>query len=152
MGDVATNTAASNLRLTFSTNGTATIPQNTALTSGTYLPAHYQQNESLPAPAPAGPYGSDLNSLVGASPNGDWKLFVRDDTFPDGGSISGGWILLLETGPVISPIGPQTTRENTSLVIPFKVSDSDTIATNLVVTAVVTGTQNPPNLVLASNL
>ena len=33
------------------------------------------------------------------NPTGDWKLYVLDDTFPDGGSIDPGWSLHLELKP-----------------------------------------------------
>src|SRR6185369_5908501 len=123
MSDAGGGTAASGLRLQFSGSAATAIPDDGALSNGTFRPANYTDategdEAALPSPAPAGPYSADLSALAGASPNGDWKLFVRDDTFPDGGAIEGGWILILQTAPIISSIGPQTTLEDTPISVP----------------------------------
>ena len=48
------------------------------------------------------PYGSTLNALNGANPNGKWNLFELDDGVFDSGVISNGWILALTTA---NPVG-----------------------------------------------
>lgn len=48
------------------------------------------------APAPAGPYGGNLNVYNGLNPNGTWNLYVYDDTAVDAGTIA-NWTLLIET-------------------------------------------------------
>src|SRR5207248_2781526 len=50
-------------------------------------------------PAPGGPYSTNLAAFNGLSPNGNWKLYVLDDTYPDGGTIDQGWALDLRTSP-----------------------------------------------------
>jgi uncharacterized repeat protein (TIGR01451 family) len=52
--------------------------------------------------APPPPYGTNLAALNGGNPNGDWYLFVQDDTPVDSGVISNGWILNLT---MASPVG-----------------------------------------------
>ncbi len=53
----------------------------------------------MPAPAPAGPYGSSLLTAFGAGVNGDWNLYVLDDTGADTGSIAGGWQIEVVPAP-----------------------------------------------------
>lgn len=75
--------------------------------SGTYKPSNYgptagctePADDTMPAPAPAGPYGSSLNSLLNDAPNGVYNLYVADDCAGDAGSIQGGWTVTLTTGP-----------------------------------------------------
>jgi subtilisin-like proprotein convertase family protein len=69
-------------------------PENAAFSSGVYRPTNYGNDDVLPAPAPPGPHGATLSSLLSGGVNGTWRLFVADD-FPgsDGGQISGGWNL-----------------------------------------------------------
>lgn len=50
--------------------------------------------ENLPAPAPQRPYLSrlaDLASAIGPNVNGNWALYVADDTSPYAGQFAGGW-------------------------------------------------------------
>jgi uncharacterized repeat protein (TIGR01451 family) len=51
---------------------------------------------------PQPPYGSTLNALNGANPNGTWDLYELDDGVFDSGVISNGWILALTTA---NPVG-----------------------------------------------
>jgi subtilisin-like proprotein convertase family protein len=48
-------------------------------------PVDYQPGENLPAPAPAGPYGTSLSVFDMVSPNGTWQLFINDDASADSG-------------------------------------------------------------------
>jgi len=85
--------AINNVDLTFSAAATSVITQNGIITSGTYLPTVYG-GVTLPSPAPAPPYSSDLNSLNGTDANGTWSLYLWD-SFNDaaGGNIGAGWEL-----------------------------------------------------------
>ena len=131
--------AVNNLRLTFSDGASGTVPFGAALSSGIFYPTNYAGSSlTFSNPAPAGPYTTTLNSsFAGVNPNGDWKLYVMDDTFPDGGAINGGWLLFLQTTPQLASIGPQTATENVPLGVPLTLSESNPNVDphNLVVTA-----------------
>ncbi len=60
-------------------------------------PTAFGDVEDLPAPAPAGPYGTSLSVFDGLG-GGDWRLFINDDSGSDTGWIN-GWSLDLETRP-----------------------------------------------------
>ncbi len=87
--------AINNVDLTFSSAAATQISLSGTITSGTYLPSVYG-NGSLPSPAPAAPYSTDLNSLSGTDANGTWNLYLWD-SFNDaaGGNIGAGWQLNL---------------------------------------------------------
>jgi subtilisin-like proprotein convertase family protein len=83
--------------IVFSVLGTATIPDNDSSTVPYdelifTLPSIFGSAPSFPAPAPAGPF---VNGLPPATTplNGDWDLFVIDQTPGDRGVIASGWAL-----------------------------------------------------------
>lgn len=155
MSDAGGSGSVTGLRLAFADDAPL-IPDNGPLSNGLFEPRNYTDGSegdeaALPSPAPAGPYDDDLSTLAGVNPNGQWRLYVRDDTFGLFGQITGGWILIIETGPTITQIGAQTTQEDVPAVIPFTVSDQDTAGSNLVVTASFSG-NSVTDLLVASNL
>jgi subtilisin-like proprotein convertase family protein len=89
----------SGVNLTFDDAASASLSDESQITSGTYKPTIGTSlsgciaPSSFPAPAPAGPYGVSLSVFNDTSPNGTWSLYVIDDTLEDTGSISGGWSL-----------------------------------------------------------
>jgi uncharacterized repeat protein (TIGR01451 family) len=95
--------SVSNLTLTFDDRVSSPLPPTAALVTGTYQPGGYG-TVVFPGPAPAGPYGSTLSALNWSNPNGDWKLYVYDDSPGDSGSISGGWSLNLTTVQAVNPV------------------------------------------------
>jgi subtilisin-like proprotein convertase family protein len=146
----------SGARLTFDDNAATQIPQSGTLASGTYRPGEYTPFLTLPAPALPPPalgasYSTNLSDFADLDPNGNWQLYVLDDTYPDGGSIDNGWILYLQTKPAISSISDQTTLENTAVSIPLALSDASNDPTNLTVSAATSG-DFPPGLVDPTNL
>lgn len=161
MSDAGGSSGVTGRRLTFTSDAGAAIPNEGPLPTGVFLPSNYtdpaEGADVFPSPAPGGPYSSDLGSLDGVDPNGQWRLFVRDDTFQLDGEITGGWALVFETGPRLTgvPTAPVTTPEDVPAVIRFTVADQDTPASNLVVTASVSGnsvtdlvTNGAPGLVI----
>lgn len=89
-----------NLTLTVDDAAASTFPGG-AFGSGTFQPTNINDGEgtdTFDSPAPAGPHGATLSLFNGTAPNGTWNLFVRDDFAPDGGSISGGWTISIQTG------------------------------------------------------
>jgi uncharacterized repeat protein (TIGR01451 family) len=53
------------------------------------------------SPPPA-PYGTTLSALTGSNPNGNWDLFVANDSPGDAGEITNGWSL---TFTLADPVG-----------------------------------------------
>ncbi len=113
MSDIGSASAANNVNLTFDDTGSISLGGITPVT-GTYRPTNGLNfdRDFFPNPAPLRPYYSDtqqfgsLADLNGFSPNGEWRLFVVDDTQVNTGSISGGWSLDITTTPfVLPPLG-----------------------------------------------
>ena len=86
------------LNLVFDDAASTVIPGTSTFGSGTYRPWNYgTYNDSLP-PGIGGTSVATLNALGDGNPNGEWKLYVYDDTSTaDSGSIS-SWTLVIETG------------------------------------------------------
>ena len=142
----------SDLTMTFDESATNVPSPSGPLTSGVFAPSDYTALDSFFAPAPAGPYSKTLNVFNGTNPKGVWSLYVQDNSAPDTGEISGGWVLnIATTEPQISSIAAQSTLENTALAVPFTVSSPATSASNLTVTAVSSG-DSPAGLVAPSGL
>lgn len=76
-------------------NGTNLINALVAVTS-----TNVSSITHLSAPLP--PYGTQMASLNGSNPNGNWYLFVQDDQVINYGLISNGWSVALTTA---NPIG-----------------------------------------------
>ena len=111
---------------------------------------------SFPSPAPDPSLYTNtpvaMSSFNGVSPNGTWSLYVYSYTNYanlTNGSIN-GWSLMMATvsPPDISGLTDQSTPVNTpTTAIPFQISDAQTPASNLVLTA----TSSDPTLVNATN-
>jgi hypothetical protein len=106
--------AASNVTITFDDEAASAYPCGSN-PGGTFQPADDPPNlpgrfcianpDPFPPPAPAGPYPVSLSVFDGSDPNGEWSLFIIDDTFAAGpGSLAAGWSLTLTT-----PNPPETT-------------------------------------------
>jgi len=137
MSDAGGSERLRNVRYTFDDRAAAGLPINPSspVPTGTYKPTNHQGVDDFPD-APAGAITATLDVFNGTSPNGTWSLYVVDDASPDGGNISGGWILsIFTTDPTISAIDDQITNENMPITVAFRVEDADTAATNLVVAA-----------------
>lgn len=102
MSDVGDGFAISGLTLTFDDSAASSLPNTTRVQSGTFRPTNYVGNgsgtsDSFPAPAPAAPFGSTLSIFNSTNPNGTWRLYIYDDTKNDGGSMSQGWEIRVDT-------------------------------------------------------
>ncbi|HEY2395488.1 MAG TPA: choice-of-anchor Q domain-containing protein [Rudaea sp.] len=104
MSDSGGGVPVSNLQLTFSATAAAPVPDNTAISDSAPLrPANYAaQDDSgitdiFPSPGPGtvDMDPADFDAFNGINPNGDWSLYVVDDSHIDSGSILGGWTLVL---------------------------------------------------------
>src|SRR5581483_6425760 len=152
MAHVGGGTSVNNLRLNFDDTGAALT--SGPLSSGTFAPTDLAGSLSFASPAPASGYVTNLAALKGVAPNGDWKLYVMDDSFPVGGSIS-GWMLTLQTGPAfdLTTLGPQRTPENVTKIVTFSLLDESSDLASLVVTPSTNGVVTPTNVLnLIANL
>jgi uncharacterized repeat protein (TIGR01451 family) len=97
MSDCGGTNVINSVVLTFDNAAASSLPNQGQIVSGTFKPTDFPPNETLPGPAPSGPYVADLSVFAGTNPNGTWQLFVYDSTFPFSGNIAGGWTLNLTT-------------------------------------------------------
>ncbi len=79
----------------------------------TFSPTDHQPGESLPAPAPPGPYTTSLSVLRGIDPNGLWKLYVADDGLNESGYLEDFGLVFDPTAP---PPEQDTIAPNTRVV------------------------------------
>jgi hypothetical protein len=93
MSDAGGSADVSGATLTFDDAAAGGVPDNGPVPSagGIFRPTDFLSGEILPAPAPAGPYGTALSAFSGVNPNGAWSLYVNDDALGDSGGINGGW-------------------------------------------------------------
>jgi subtilisin-like proprotein convertase family protein len=96
MSDVGSNHPVTNLDLLLDDETAVALPDDAALSSGTFRPAIFgigsDVNEIFPAPAPAHSNIVALSTFDGADPNGTWHLWVVDDSSSDIGDME-GWAL-----------------------------------------------------------
>src|SRR6185436_15542730 len=85
-----------NVSITFSDFAATPLPDQAQILPGTFKPAAFGIH-IWPAPAPAGPYATNLSVFNGTDPNGVWSLYINDDSSGDGGTLAGGWRLTLTT-------------------------------------------------------
>jgi len=60
-------------------------------------PSNFESNETMPGPAPAGPYHARMSAFDGMNPNGNWQLYIQDDASGDTGFITPSWDLTITT-------------------------------------------------------
>lgn len=155
-----------NATITLSDAAASLLPNSGSLTSGTFKPTDYGTDSNLPAPAPAGPYSdaatagsatftSVFGGLSGASVNGTWSIFIRDDTGSGGtgATIAGGWSLDITTAPAAQPT---TTTISSSLNPSFTnqavTFTSTTTSSVTVSTGVVNFVDTTTSVTLCSNV
>jgi subtilisin-like proprotein convertase family protein len=97
-----------NQNFVFDDAAAATLPAACAA-GGTFKPTA-NALAAMPAPAPAGPFGTTMAAFNGASANGTWKLYINDTQAVDGGWISATPTLTFTTTATIPPdtIPPDT--------------------------------------------
>ena len=130
MSDTGDLTATSAINLTFADAAATAVPTDTGsvIPSGTYKPTDFgspvTNNDVFPSPGPAAvtspaPTGTATlaTAFNGGSPNGNWSLYVIDDSLGGGNStISGGWTLNITTaGGVAATTTAVTSSLNPSL-------------------------------------
>ena len=120
MDGAGDNPDVTGVDLTFADSGAAQLPNLTGPTTGTWKPTAYYTGDSFPAPGPLTAYGHPgpaggnnatfASRFNGDAANGTWNLFVRDFSAGDGGSISDGWSITINTAiPTTTPTVTGTT-------------------------------------------
>ncbi len=134
MSDCGGGVARNGVTLNFDDAAAAALPDSTAIAAGSYKPTNFDTTtDNFPPPAPAGPFGSALAGFNGRNPNGNWSLYIQDDSAMDGGSVTQGWVLSLTTSNLtwvdgagnsadlgvttLVPAGPFVVGSNFSLTI-----------------------------------
>ncbi|MFN9560214.1 MAG: beta strand repeat-containing protein [Dolichospermum sp.] len=106
MSDVGGDTGLTNVTLTFDATATSSLPDFDGISSGTYRPTNFDFDfdsdgsddpDFFDFPAPEGPYNTDFSVFNDTEPNGEWRLYIVDDTRGDMGNVAGGWSLSIET-------------------------------------------------------
>jgi subtilisin-like proprotein convertase family protein len=126
MADTGGSFDVSAIDLTFDDGAAAQLPNASVLMTGGFRPTigtsdpaapltngGCQEPTSFPGLAMLLPYGVSLSEFNGTDPNGDWSLYVIDDTEGDIGAFSGGWSLDIATQPTavtMARMTAQTTR------------------------------------------
>ncbi|MDX2200429.1 MAG: hypothetical protein SF069_15855 [Phycisphaerae bacterium] len=108
MSDCGADCDISGVTITFR-DGRPFLPSACTLTSGEFRPTNFGAAKTMPAPAPAGPYGFAFANFSGTSGNGTWALYVNDDSSGDGGTVSGGWEISFTTSSTLLYQGQLTT-------------------------------------------
>lgn len=101
--------------LTFDDTAASPLPAAGGLTTASWQPSAYNANPGFPTNAPAGPYSAALSTFNAINPNGEWSLYVFDDTDGDEGVILGGWSLALT---MLTPVNQLADVGITGVAVP----------------------------------
>jgi subtilisin-like proprotein convertase family protein len=113
--DVGGGQDVSNADLSFDDAAESPVVSTASLVPGVHKPNDDDAGVSpdepqgvdvFPAPAPQGVNGGALASFRNSDPNGEWRLFMMDDSTGDVNDVNGGWSLnftLLPDAPVDQP-------------------------------------------------
>lgn len=108
LSDVPFNgdTSATNANVTFDDSAPTQVPVTGPLVTGTYRATDVNSPDTFPAPAPQPGISPNtfLSVFNGVSPNGDWNLYVVDDSEAQSGTMTGGWSIDITTAPFVPPI------------------------------------------------
>jgi uncharacterized repeat protein (TIGR01451 family) len=94
--------------LTLDDAAASALPDSTTWpgSAGTFKPVDYDAtaDEAFPAPAPAPSGATTFATFNGGNANGNWNLWIVDDSLGGGaGTISGGWCLDITTNAAAAP-------------------------------------------------
>ncbi|MGA4645537.1 Calx-beta domain-containing protein [Limisphaera sp. 4302-co] len=97
MSDAGAGYWVTNVTLTLDDAAAQPLPETAPLVSGTFKPTNYGAFDLLDVPAPEPPYATSLSAFNDTNPNGQWRLFIRDDAPAQSGHIRNGWLLQITT-------------------------------------------------------
>lgn len=91
-----------------------------SIASGEYSPTDYGGTTDFFAPpAPAPPYTLGFGHFFDRKANGEWTLYILDDSGFASGSIAGGWKLFIVTKHFIQGLSDTSVRSDTTFDLPF---------------------------------
>lgn len=99
MSDAGGSADLVNVDLIFDDAAPGPLPDSTQIISGTYQPTDYEPGDAFDPPAPTPSTATTLATFNGTNPNGDWHLYIMDDTGSDLGQLAGGWCLQITAEP-----------------------------------------------------
>ena len=104
MSDCGLDNPIVDVTVTLDDEATEPLPDSDpVIVTGSYQPSNYGVFvDTFAAPAPPGPYASQLAAFRNTDPNGDWSLYVMDDSPENGGFVAEGWSLTLVTSDALS--------------------------------------------------
>lgn len=130
MSNAGAGPSAIAARLIFDDSAPEMIPRQGPATFGKpYKPSNYGANGATELisrfafPAPEGPYVATLSEFNGSTGNGQWSLYVMDDSTVGAGSIANGWTLNFQTPVTIAGLADQTILEDALAVQSFTLED-----------------------------
>jgi uncharacterized repeat protein (TIGR01451 family) len=91
MSDAGSRPGVFDVTITFDDRAALSLPDDGFFVTETYRPTNFGAGDTFPAPAPPGPYASQLSAFRGTDPNGTWSLYIVDDTALESGYLAGGW-------------------------------------------------------------
>lgn len=97
MSDAGGGFWITNVTLRFEDGASSSLPDSAPLTNGAFKPTNYGQFDLFEPPAPTPPYSNVLSAFNDGNPNGQWRLFIRDDAPLQSGHIRSGWWLTVTT-------------------------------------------------------
>ncbi len=135
VSDAGGTTDVTGVNLTLDDEATGPHPDSMQLTTGTYTPTNHGTPDDVfsgSGVSESTPFGANLSVFDGSDPNGDWDLYVGDDTSINIGEISGGWSIEISTDndpPVIETATGGTADEGSPAEITVEATDeqSDTL-------------------------
>jgi len=101
MSDAGDEPTLYDTNLTFDDSAANSLPDASAISSGTYKPTDYVSGDIFASPAPAGPYGTSLSAFNGTNPNGIWSLYINDDEYLLSGTLDGWSLDLLHSNDAV---------------------------------------------------
>ena len=144
MSDVGGAAVLSGVTLTLA-DGAPALPNDTAISSGTYRPTNQPGADSFPTPGPGTlTSGNTLLSIFNLTdPNGSWNLFAVEDGTGSTGAI-GGWSLSIETADLVAEVASTPATVNAGAPLAYDVTlrnrGTEPVANPLVTIGIPAGT------------
>lgn len=104
LSDVGGEFTTENVNISLDDAAAAALPDESPISSGTYRPTDFESNDLFVSPAPSTSANTALSTFNGIDANGDWRLYVIDDTEGDAGNID-NFTLTIQTAPPTAASG-----------------------------------------------